>query len=326
MAYKQSEKRRLSAIGRTCGMSVVAFSVSGVLIGFLLGFLFLRIKSLARLYYGDPNFVTLLEGILSLVTLFLPFLAAYSSLKKRRLLKELPFARPRDSKDFILLIPIAFMICILGNMFTGAFSQAVNSLFGIEFIQPDDNSDYTTVTGALISLFSSALIPAFSEEFAIRGVVLQSLRKYGDGYAILMSSFVFALMHGNMIQIPFAFIAGIGLGYIAIKTHSLWTGILVHFLNNAFAVLLMCLSERLSSGAYFLFVEVSYAVIFVIGIICCVLFYLKNGNALSHLSRGRVSCLGTNEKITGFLGNMPMLCAMIILLVRTATYIKTING
>ena len=71
----------------------------------------------------------------------------------------------------------------------------------------------------------------------MRGVVMQPLRKYGDWFAILTSAFVFALMHGNLVQAPFAFIAGIGLGYAVIASGSLWTGILVHLLNNSISVI-----------------------------------------------------------------------------------------
>ena len=63
------------------------------------------------------------------------------------------------------------------------------------------------------------------EEFAMRGVVMQSLRKYGDWFAIIMSSLVLALVHGNMVQIPFAFIAGIAIGYAVTVTGSMWTGV-----------------------------------------------------------------------------------------------------
>lgn len=79
----------------------------------------------------------------------------------------------------------------------------------------------------------------------MRGVVMQPLRKYGDWFAILTSAFVFALMHGNLVQAPFAFIAGIGLGYAVIASGSLWTGILIHLLNNSISVI-QTIGNRLS--------------------------------------------------------------------------------
>ena len=101
---------------------------------------------------------------------------------------------------------------------------------------------------------------------------MQSLRKYGDGFAIIMSSFVFALMHGNMIQIPFAFIAGIGIGYAVIKTGTMWTGIIIHFINNAIAVISMTVSQNCSDEITNMFSMILYTVVFAVGIICFALY------------------------------------------------------
>ena len=75
----------------------------------------------------------------------------------------------------------------------------------------------------------TAIVPAVFEEFAFRGVVLNKLRKFGDSYAIIMSAVLFGLMHGNLSQIPFAFILGLVIGFIAVKTNSIIPGILIHF-------------------------------------------------------------------------------------------------
>ncbi len=321
LAYKQNEKRRLSEIGKKCGAAVIAFLLSG----FLLGFILFKFKGFVSLYSDNPDFVTLFEGLLSVITLFIPFAIACRALKKKRLLGDIPFEKPRDTADFLLLVPIVILICLIGEFLTSNLSAAVDSLFGIEFIAPEDPSDYSSPAGILISLFSSAVIPAFVEEFAIRGVVLQSLRRYGDVFAIIMSSFVFALMHGNMIQIPFAFCAGIGLGYTAIKTRSIWPGILAHFLNNGIAVTMLSVSENFSEKAYIKFVIALYTGIVALGIFCCLLFYKKNGNALKYLYRGKIGCLSTGEKISGFLCNVPMMIAIAALVIETATFVNA-NG
>ena len=70
----------------------------------------------------------------------------------------------------------------------------------------------------------------------MRGIVMQPLRRYGDGFAIICSSLVFGFMHCNLVQIPFALIAGIVIGYAVIITESIWTGVLIHFLTNGFSV------------------------------------------------------------------------------------------
>ncbi|HZJ75314.1 MAG TPA: CPBP family intramembrane glutamic endopeptidase, partial [Clostridia bacterium] len=91
------------------------------------------------------------------------------------------------------------------------------------------------VTAVVLLFIKTAVAPALIEEFAVRGFLLQSMRRLGDGFAIVMSSLVFSLLHANAVQIPFAFMAGLVLGYVFCKTNSIWTSIIVHFLNNAFS-------------------------------------------------------------------------------------------
>lgn len=75
-------------------------------------------------------------------------------------------------------------------------------------------------------------LPALAEEFLVRGVLMGVLRPLGDGFAIVASAAVFGIMHGNLMQAPSAFAAGLLFGFVAVKTGSLWPGIIGHFINN----------------------------------------------------------------------------------------------
>ena len=88
------------------------------------------------------------------------------------------------------------------------------------------------IPGRIIYALSVAVVAPLVEEFAMRGVVMQPLKKYGRWFAIIASSLVFGVLHGNFIQAPFALIAGIGIGYAVCVTDSIWTGVLIHFCNN----------------------------------------------------------------------------------------------
>lgn len=69
------------------------------------------------------------------------------------------------------------------------------------------------------------------EEFLFRGAILQSMNPCGKRFAIVFSSLLFGLFHGNIIQIPFAFLVGLILAYVAME-YSIWWSILLHFINN----------------------------------------------------------------------------------------------
>lgn len=76
------------------------------------------------------------------------------------------------------------------------------------------------------------------EELLFRGAIQgHLLRKWKKPlWAIVVSSLIFGIVHGNWVQAPFAFVVGLALGWIYYHTGSLLPGILMHFVNNSTAV------------------------------------------------------------------------------------------
>jgi len=73
------------------------------------------------------------------------------------------------------------------------------------------------------------------EEFVFRGIILRGLLKsYSNKIAILLSALIFAILHLNLVQGMVAFLMGLLLGYIYIKTHSIYLCMLTHIINNTF--------------------------------------------------------------------------------------------
>ena len=76
------------------------------------------------------------------------------------------------------------------------------------------------------------------EEMLFRGIVLESVRsRFGSFRAIMISAAVFGLIHIIPQQVINAFLVGIVLGFIYVKTESLTSVIILHAINNALAYL-----------------------------------------------------------------------------------------
>lgn len=85
----------------------------------------------------------------------------------------------------------------------------------------------------VLSILMVAVFPAVFEELLCRGFLLQVFQKRFSGIkAILLCSFLFALLHFNPVRIPFAFVAGLSLSWIAWKTDSVVLPIFMHFFHN----------------------------------------------------------------------------------------------
>ena len=88
-------------------------------------------------------------------------------------------------------------------------------------------------------LLTGAIVPAVAEEFFFRGFALSAFRsKLAPFRSVLCTSILFGLFHvisGNILSIEKflpTMILGLALGLVAIKTNSLWPGILLHALHN----------------------------------------------------------------------------------------------
>ncbi len=214
------------------------------------------------------------------ISLFLPFFLY-------RLFIHMPLSAAMPTRKPALSIALPSVFVGLGASCIGIYSSlALSALAGLFGYQPHSTvnvlPDAPLALG--IYLLRSTLMAALVEEFVFRGAILQSLRRFGDGFALLISSLLFALAHGNLIQGPNAFLMGMVIGYFVIRTGSIWTGILIHFCNNLFAVLFDLLAQNLSNWAYQAANDVLLLVYLILGI-GALLYLIHRQNNLFTLSR-----------------------------------------
>lgn len=80
------------------------------------------------------------------------------------------------------------------------------------------------------------LLAPLAEEVVFRGAVLRSLLTQMKPWtAIAISALLFSIVHMNPAQMPFAFLAGILLGWMYWRTGSILPGMAYHWANNSAA-------------------------------------------------------------------------------------------
>lgn len=97
-----------------------------------------------------------------------------------------------------------------------------------------------------LGIIATVVMAPIMEELLFRGAIQGYLLRHWKNPlgAILLSSFLFGAVHGNPAQIPFAFIIGLGLGWVYYKTGSLVPCVFMHFINNGSAVLIFWLTQN----------------------------------------------------------------------------------
>lgn len=82
-----------------------------------------------------------------------------------------------------------------------------------------------------------AVQPAIFEELAFRGVILQGLQHVlSPVESIFVSALMFMIIHLAVPSFPHLFVIGLALGWLRVRTGSLYPGMVLHFTHNLLCV------------------------------------------------------------------------------------------
>lgn len=130
-----------------------------------------------------------------------------------------------------------------------SFIAMILKQFGLEG-RTADLSATTSLPANLFMYFYACLLGPVLEELLYRGVLLQSLRKYNERFAIFLSAAIFGLMHQNYQQFILGFVVGIPLAVITIKYNSLIPAMVTHIVMNTSATFFNCWLQFASPETY----------------------------------------------------------------------------
>lgn len=225
-----------------------------------------------EMYLSNQSGRAAVDTLVSMFCILIPFTIGLGLIKMVFKEKQvLTFNAPRSGKLMFYAVLVGGLALVVSNFLTGMFVYFMDSI-GVGLSSPDNQTFSGINQTLLLYLLRGALCPALIEEFAFRGVIMQPLRKYGDKFAIIVSSILFALMHGNLIQAPFAFLIGSVIGYVVVVTGSMWTGVLIHFLNNSYAIIMSSIAIKVSEVAYAMIFVCSSVILIIVGTIGVILF------------------------------------------------------
>lgn len=154
--------------------------------------------------------------------------------------------KPKLVRNPIAFILFAFGICLLFNMILSYLMPWYSELF------PTDDFLYESRTDIVLYFIQVAILPAIIEEFVFRGIAVNALRPMGTKFAVVFSAILFGMAHLNPLQSAFATLFGLLLGGVYVATGSVWTCVLLHFFNNAFAVIVEYSVAMADKGNIFL--------------------------------------------------------------------------
>ena len=195
----------------------------------------------------DANRVFLITIVLSMIWVYLPGINQISDIFVLQILTQLFLILPAvlyvvvnqkhlvtsvgikriSWSDFVWLIVLALLFNPIVTLLNDISMLFVVNTTGTHMIELMEDKPL------IVSVLVIGVLPAVCEEFVYRGVLYQNYRKSSVLKAILLSAFLFGIMHMNLNQFFYAFFLGILFAIVNEAVGSLIPSMLIHFMNNA---------------------------------------------------------------------------------------------
>lgn len=186
----------------------------------------------------------LAEGVFLVIPLYYALRAARQLADGTRSLWQLLGMRRFRVLQAVLLVLLSFMVIVFVN---DAYQWLITTLH----LSLQVNSEQILRQGKIVPLttyvmlFMAVFWAPFCEEIFFRSFTFMGLKNGMPLFwAVVLSAFIFAVLHFDPASFPVLFIIGIALALLRWKTASIWPGMILHFMNNGLSTVLVILVLR----------------------------------------------------------------------------------
>ena len=193
------------------------------------GIVYLAVEILfLSISFSDRDFGFSMNLLVSQLAVLVPGVV-FVLMDKRSLHEKIGLGRISPSDILMCFIYFLLMRKVLG---------AVNFLS--MFFTENSTTDYmlrmVAETPAWVCILLVGVMPAVGEELLFRGVLYSSFKKVSPLGAMLVSSFLFGVLHGNLNQFLYAMVAGVMFILIMEATGSLLAPSIIHCLIDLLSI------------------------------------------------------------------------------------------
>ncbi len=154
------------------------------------------------------------------------------------------------------------LFAVLVTIFFLAMAEYINAI-SLLFVSDHTSSVLAEASSNLLmTIITYAIVPAVVEEIMFRGCILRGTSNKVIG--LLVSAVTFALLHGNVNQMCYAFFMGLCMGIVALLTENLTVTMIIHALFNIYSIIVSAFEEsslvqfveNIKIGSYAIFAPV----------------------------------------------------------------------
>ena len=199
-----------------------------------------------RLGYAD--LVLLLNAIYYLPCVFLP--VCINALRHNGAGLRLG---PVSFGQMLMCMVLAYLCVMLANAVGGLWSILLETA-GLQLYGADVELDNSAEL--IKGIFAMAVLPGICEELLFRGTVLTAYERGGTRRALIVSTLLFASLHGSLQGLPVQLIIGVVLGCVACFTGSIYAAMMVHTAYNAFILLISYMTPDTAAASGTLYSQI----------------------------------------------------------------------
>lgn len=158
--------------------------------------------------------------ILSDVLLLVPF-SIYIKRKKINVISKI------DIRSVTILFAIGIVVNFIVSFVVGILPESSSFVSSYNELMT-----LTLADNKLLAILTIGILAPILEELIFRFALINIFRQKGDRFAIIISALFFGVAHLNLVQSTYAFLIGLFLGYIYVKTSNLLPTIVIHLTIN----------------------------------------------------------------------------------------------
>lgn len=199
---------------------------------------------------GNPEWLQNADAsvLLSAASMYLVAFPILILFLKRKVPAMPPVRRKMTAGQYALSAIICMGIAYASNFLGSILTMVIGAVNG----KPVENqivSVLAQISPWAVFLYTVVCAP-IAEEYLFRKMIVDRTVRYGEGIAVVVSGLMFGLFHGNLNQFVYAFVIGVFLAFLYVKTGNLKITVSLHMLFNFISgFLTLMLMEKLGIAA-----------------------------------------------------------------------------
>ena len=263
-----------------------------------------------KTFYGNEWLILGIDVFFNVIKRLLPLWYVYK--KMQMPIKVMIPIRITNRTLFRYAVPVMLFAAGCSTAASGMYDRILG-LCGISKDKLFDMPDSKAVL-VLYLIVHIILIPIISE-IHTRGALMQLLRQFGDGFAIVVTALLTSLITYNIGTFCYIFVVSLVIGYFTVRTGSVITAILMRITSAAVSYGVFMADEFVSDENSGLVVMILMLIILGVGLVSFVRLLLNYSNNFSLNFKGRY--LSFSDKCGIIASSIPVVIGLTIIIIHT---------